>query len=281
MIYLYLIDIDHLDHYSYEPDDIIDTDHTTTSQQQTYYWWAVILISIATESIHSLGHLVVIISINRIRSETIFLIILTLVFLLSITSNFQIHTRFTLSFLNVFRYLNEAILVLHYGYFHSCTIPLSRSSYIRQQQQPISLVLYRIDSDLNPDIHFYHCFRVLIYQTILFRFGSWFALLLRANGDRIFHHHRLWITGKSSSSTNQSYLDHYEWSTTTATAATRHSYHHDQQTEQQQQQQEPSPSTSTESTVSDLSAKLSSSPSSLDGQINNHSDDDEKLEFRL
>ena len=49
----------------------------------------------------------------------------------------------------------------------------------------------------------------------------------------------------------------------------------------QQQQQEPSPSTSTESTVSDLSAKLSSSPSSLDGQINNHSDDDEKLEFRL
>ncbi|OTF71895.1 hypothetical protein BLA29_001246 [Euroglyphus maynei] len=163
MIYLYLIDIDHFDHHYYEPDEIVDNDRQLP---QTYYWWAVILTMIATESIHSLSHLVVIISTNRIRSETIFLILFTLFGLLSITSNFQIQTKFTLSFLNVFRYLNEAILVLHYGYFNSCSSSLSRSSYIRQQQQPISLVLYRIDSnDLNPDFHFYHCLRVLIYQT--------------------------------------------------------------------------------------------------------------------
>ncbi|XP_075680644.1 uncharacterized protein LOC113797443, partial [Dermatophagoides pteronyssinus] len=277
MIYLYLIDIDHFDYPYYEPDEIIDNDRQLP---HTYYWWAVILISIAIESIHSLSHLVVIISTNRIRSESIFLILLSLFALLSITSNFQIQTKFSLSFLNVFRYLNEAILILHYGYFNSCSSPLSRSAYIRQQQQPISLVLYRIGSDdLNPDLYFYHYLRILICQTILFRLGSLFALLLRANGDRIFHHHRLWMTGKSSSTTIQSqsssYLDHHEWSATTTTTTTiEHSNHHEQQ--------EPSPSTSTGSTFSDLATKhsSSSSPSSLDSQ-NNDDDDDDQLEFRL
>lgn len=157
IIYLYLI-------INFEKNEFeVNAESNESTVYFAIYWRSLVSMIFATISVQSIAHFVVILFGVKNCTKLISVLFIISGFLL-ITSNFQIQTKFTLPFINMYQYLSEAMISLYHG------TPTNQC-----QGKQIPLLLYRLQIK-NPNFHFNRCLQILFIQAIVFRVVSAFSL---------------------------------------------------------------------------------------------------------